>query len=513
MKIKGIFIFKSLFVCLISGVLMFFVAGLLIWLATARSEDFYLRAALKSNAVASLWLRPSQSSSVQTAIGLNQATLSVWVNPKRASQAFVHFDDWMQEFLLVSEETHENADDEAYVLPPFPLPSPEPSPSPGPVPALPLSDENKFNQNQQASSDPYDLALSELLRDVWTSGLLTVAGSMHLKVPLAQKPLAGWLVLAAQGHWAARILDVFVDRFPGRSDGADLPSWLSSIPFVQVDDASSGLAVHEVRVDLGGRELSELFHRLCDLGNLAEEYCSDEQLEDNPLRLLFYASEDFRVQVNLYWSLRGQHFLWSNSKDCLMQLIAQPLVQINGCSDGSQQKVSVSAEDVYQWSLIKQRPSSQSTQRIGFWINHSALAEELTNLIPLMSEQMIEGGAWLQDFFQTSRGATLAEHMRVLLASWAGLWPLWGAEIEYKDSDSGALMTYARRIQPRNLQLSNELSPEIASLQFDFLNAVMSAWVGLPRSTSRLMQSKPWQQTGRFWTAETVYRLGWSELE
>lgn len=471
-------------------------AGGAIWLATKRSEDYYLREAFRNHAAMSLWIRPSRQQQPDSRDGLSQVSLSAWLNPKRTAEAFSHFDRWIQEYHLLQEETDEAAGNDAHVLPPFPLPQDE---------------EDDASSFPYSDVDPYDDALSAFLGDLWSSGFVTLLGSAHLNVPWWAKPLSGLSVALAHSRFSSTVLDALMDGLPLRTDGGDLPSWVSSIPFAQVDNDSEQGVIHELVVDLGGRDLAELFGRLCELENLSERYCTDEGTVENPLQPLFIASEKFKVQLVVFWSLRGEHFIWSNQKQCLTTMISGPQKSAQACSGDLLHVGSKRLAESNQLFSFKGSLLGQENQGAGMWFNQTELNTSIEKVLRLLEHQKIEGASWMQDYFLSAAGERSKFVLLGMFRDWQHNWPVWGAEMGYADSQLGRLLTYAR--SPVRPGVTDALNPPAALLQFEFLNGMMGAWVGLPRATVRLARSTPWHQVKDFWQAESVYRMGWSEQQ
>ncbi|MFZ9519550.1 MAG: hypothetical protein ACO3A4_03650 [Silvanigrellaceae bacterium] len=464
------------------------------WLGTLRGEDYYLRKAFQNNAAFSLWLRPKIQNVFELKDGLTQVTLSGWLNPNRVEQAFAHFDKWIQEYNLLLDETAESAENDAHVLPPFPLPP-------------------TFEDDSEGESvpevDPYDTALADLLGDFWSSGFVTLLGSAHLNVPIIAKPVSGWMVALAHSRFSSMVLEAIVEGLPLRADRGDIPSWLQSVPFAQVDNDPGESLVHEMAIDLGGREIGELFARLCELENLSERYCESEGQGENPLLPIFAASEQFKLQLMVYWSLRGQHFVWSNQKECLLSAISGARYEESMCGGRVSRNTRLNFRDSRQLIGFKGAVPGGQNQGAGMWLNQSELKNSVEKTVDLLEHQEIEGASWLQDYFHTARGENGKRELLGMFQEWQQTWPLWGAEIGYTDSQSGRLLTYARTpVRPGS---EDVLDPPAALFQFEFLNGIMGAWIGLPRATVRLSKSIPWQQVRDFWRAESVYQMGWSD--
>lgn len=470
------------------------LAGLVVWLATVKTEDFYLRSAFKADSIANIWMRPSLSKTSSHQPLYHQATLSAWLNSTRAAQAFENFDDWIQEYLLALDETSETADDEAQILPPVPMtPDQDTSPASG----------------VEVQVDPYDRALGEFVRGVWESGFLTVAGSLHLDVPLWAKPLSGWFVVANQSRFSPYILEKILNHLGAREDGADLVGWLNTLPFAYVSDDGKESVVHEIVMQLSGENISELLSRLCEMGNLSERLCSDEDLEDNPLRPILFATENFQLPLNLFWTLSGEHVVWSNSRPCLLSLIAQGANPGAGCGDSPSVVAKAKIPEKTSFMSLKRRPYESGSPSVGYWGNQLALERAMRDVFTRLSAKDVRGASWAQDFLLTAGGESFRDKTLATLSGWAFDWSFWGAQLHYIGVDSGRLMTYAKCSQ--GSQPRGTLARNVSATQFEFLNALMSAWLGLPRSTARLSEAKPWESTETCWQAESVYRLGWSE--
>jgi len=468
-------------------------AGLMVWCATARTEDFYARAAFRSDSLLSLWIRPSKQGTGSHWGEFIQADMSIWLNPSRTKKAFSNFDDWYQEYSLLKEETYEYDEGETRILPSFPV----------------YPEQDAEESLEFAEEDAYDASLATLIDDLWTSGFLSLSGSLHLDVPLWAKPFAGLSAVSTQMGLSSAFLETFADRFSLRADGADLPSWIAEIPFSEVEGRTS--PVREIVLDVGGREVGEFFARLCELGNLAEEYCAFDDVDSNPLSPLLMASEGFHVQLKIYWSLRGQHFVWSNSRDCLDSLISQPLVRTFQCGELRSEENEVSQNDLVQLMNFKNAIMSPDNRTAGVWLNQHLLKNAVRKMFSVLQTEDIHGAEVLRDFLNQSVGERFLQNIHLSLVEWAHRWPLWSTELEHSGSDTGRLLIHARR----RLRVGEHetLQTQAAARHFTFLHALMSAWLGLPSSTSRLTQSKPWEKVGGFWRTESVYRLGWSEQE
>ncbi|NBW83218.1 hypothetical protein EBR21_15830 [bacterium] len=289
---------------------------------------------------------------------------------------------------------------------------------------------------------------------------------------------------------------------------------MNSIPFAQVDNDSEQGVIHELVIDLGGRDLAELFGRLCELENLSERYCNDEGSIENPLQPLFLASEQFKVQLVLFWALRGQHFVWSNQKQCLASIISGPKSSAAACSGEVSQSDSRRFEELKELSQlfkIKGSVLGKKDQSAGMWLNQTELIASIEKVLKVIEHQNMEGASWLHDYFNSAGGETSKNNLLGLFREWQHNWPVWGAESGFADSQEGRLVTYARsQVRPG---AADVLDPPAALFQFEFLNGMMGAWVGLPRATVRLARSSPWHQVKDFWQAESVYRMGWSEQQ
>ena len=468
-------------------------AGFMVWCATVRTEDFYARAAFRSDSLFSAWIRPLRQVTGSHWGEFVQADVSVWLNPSRAKKAFSNFDDWYQEYSFLKEEAIEYDEGETRILPSFPM----------------IPEQNSDESLEFAEEDAYDASLATLIDDLWTSGFLSLSGSLHLDVPVWAKPFAGISVVLTQMGLSSAFLETFADRFSLRADGVDLPSWITEIPFSEVELHAS--PVREIVFDVGGREVGELFARLCDLGNLAEEYCAFDDVDSNPLSPLLMASEGFHVQLKLYWSLRGQHFVWSNSRDCLESLLSQPVVRTFQCGELRSDENEVSQSDFVQLMNFKNALISRDNRSAGVWLNQHVLKNAVRKIFSVLQNEDIRGAEVLREFLNQPLGEGFLQNVDLSLVEWAHRWPLWSTELEHSGSDTGRILIHARR----RLRVGEHESPQMQSVarHFSFLNALMSAWLGLPSSTSRQTQSKPWEKVGGFWRTESVYRLGWSEQE
>ena len=468
-------------------------SGLMFWLATVRDEDFYLHTSFKSGAVASFWIRPSLEEEQKSKGAFSQADISVWFNPRRLNDALSGFGDWWNEFLLLTEESDDAAGSENQILPPFPL--------------VPETEETV--DSQFLVEDSYDSALAGFLEDVWSSGFLIFAGSVHFKVPVWAKPMAGLSVSFAQSGLSSLLIDSFVRRFPMRDDALDLPSWLVTIPYSNMVNYSS--PIQDLVLDLGDAELSELFMRLCDLGNLAENFCDVDELENNPLAPLFLTSEGFHVQLKIHWTLRGQHIVWSNSKECIEKIISQPVGRDFSCGDESIPELVDTGRSLGPLMNSKDLSSKDNRRSSGVWINQRALHQAGKMIISELKTEPPEGILQMLELFSIGSKERSMQAIQDALTEWAYLWPVWAAEIDREDAATGKLLIHAMRpVRP----LPDEvLAPQVAAVQFSFFNSVLNAWLGLASSTTRLVRSKPWSQVNGYWRSESDYRFGWSEQE
>lgn len=491
-------VLKILFSGIFLAALAFVVGGMTLWFATSREKNFYTVNAFAKEAPVSLWIQYPSVDGEGNTRELQRVSVSMWFNPSQARVAFARFDDWLQEYLLILDETNEAAQDEPHVLPPVPVP-----PEVG----------DGFGADQEdgvySERDPYDLAFANFFNDVWQSGLLTLAGSAYFDFPLWAKPFSGWLVAAAQSQFSPYIFDSLLEGLVVRSDGADLPSWLDAIPRAQAEIHSDEPFVREAFVDLGGRELAELLGRLCDLENLSEDYCSEVDPVENPLSPLLAVSENFQIQLNIFWTLRGQHLLWSNRRGCLLSLLnSGHSAQCGGGIAAAEPRRYV---DGHQLRKFAKGVSTHNGNAAGVLFNQNVLAGKIEETLDVLSGSRIEGASWLEDFFNSSAGVDFVSRVREVLGKRALGSLFWGAEIVYQDSGSGVLVnSLASLSEPPAEEQSRR---EVFKQQFDFLNSVMSAWIGVPHSTARLAETKPWVKKNEHWRTETVYRLGWSEQE
>lgn len=491
-------VLKILFTCIFVAALAFVVGGMILWFATSREKNFYTVNAFAKEAPVSLWIQFPTVDGKGNSRELQRVSMSFWLNPRHAQSAFANFDDWLHEYLLILEETDEAAQDQPHVLPPVPVPPEEGEGFDGEP-----EDEGYLER------DPYDVAFADFFTDIWQSGLLTLAGSAYFDFPLWAKPFSGWLVAAAQSQFSPYIFDSLLEGLIVRSDGADLPSWLDAIPRAQAEIHSGEPFVREAFVDLGGRELAELFGRLCELENLSEDYCSDVDPVKNPLSPILAVSENFQIQLTVFWTLRGQHLLWSNHRGCLLSLLQSGVS--DECSEGTAAVESRRYVDGHQLRRFAKGVSTHEQNSAGVLFNQIVLADKIEQTLRILSASTLDGASWLEDFFNSSAGDVFIGRVREVLGEKALGSNLLGAEIVYQDSGSGVLVN--------SLALLSGPPPEeqsrrgVFKQQFDFLNSVMSAWIGVPHSTARLAETKPWEKKNEHWRTETVYRLGWSEQE
>lgn len=492
-------VLKILFTGIFVATVAFALGGMILWFATSRGKNFYTVNAFSKEAPVSLWIQFPTVDDKGSSKELQRVSVSLWLNPAHAQRAFAHFDDWLQEYLLILEETDVAAQDEPHVLPPVPVPPEEGEGFDG------AQDEN----DGYFERDPYDLAFADFFTDVWKSGFIALAGSAYFDFPIWAKPFSGWLVAAAQSQFSPYIFDSLIAGLIVRSDGADLPSWLDAIPRAQAEIQSGEPFVREAFVDLGGRELAELFGRLCDLENLSDDYCSDVDPVENPLSPLLALSENFQIQLSVFWTLRGQHLLWSNNRDCLLTLLHSGVS--DECGGGLAVSESQRYVDGHQLRRFAKGVSTGNVSSAGVLLNQNVLARKVEQTLGVLSTSSIDGASWLEDFFNSSAGEVFVSRVREVLGKKALGSELWGAEIVYQDSGSGVLVnSLSSSSKPPEEEQIRRL---VLKQQFDFLNAVMSAWMGVPHSTSRLAETKPWVKKNEHWHTETVYRLGWSEQE
>ncbi|MEN9529273.1 MAG: hypothetical protein RI932_1146 [Pseudomonadota bacterium] len=469
--------------------------GAIIWLATARHSEFYLFKSMRGQASASLWLTPPQSSENRWGLISDNIGVSVWISPDRVSQAVRHFDVWMQEYSLLRELTDEAAQQEGdgYVLPPSALP------------------EAEMQEDQVFLEDSYDLALRELLQDVWHSGFFVVGGTVHFRSPFWLKPGIGWLSSGVHPKVATSFFDAYLSSLGDREDGADVPSWFTEIPFAHLELLQSdGVNLQESVFELGGEQLASLHARLCDLGHLPESWCYLEEDSHNPLEALLYATEDFRAQFRVYWQMRGDHLVWSNSPGCLSTLLSHRDIETQSCGEFTAvgETAELSGEEK---RFFEKQSASKTSMAAGFFVDQQLLHSAFEIGLKRFEDTQVDGASWLNDALQSAGGLRQVQEIRVGLLEESMLRPRWGARFVWEPPEAGELSTFARFTQ--NPGSDERLAPRWAESQFKFLYGLISAWRGLPRSPGQIQKIEPWQKKKSFWNAVARYRLGWSESQ
>lgn len=76
-----------------------------------------------------------------------------------------------------------------------------------------IPEQNSDESLEFAEEDAYDASLATLIDDLWTSGFLSLSGSLHLDVPVWAKPFAGISVVLTQMGLSSAFLETFADRF------------------------------------------------------------------------------------------------------------------------------------------------------------------------------------------------------------------------------------------------------------------------------------------------------------
>ena len=189
---------------------------------------------------------------------------------------------------------------------------------------------------------------------------------------------------------------------------------------------------HEIVMQLSGENISELLSRLCEMGNLSERYCSDEDLEDNPLRPILFATENFQLPLNLFWTLSGEHVVWSNSRACLLSLISQVSNPGSECGDSPSSKAKAKILEKTSFMQLKRRTFESESPSVGYWGNQLALEWAVRDVISRLSERDIKGASWAQDFLLTAGGESFRDRALATLTGWAFDWSFWGAQLHYE---------------------------------------------------------------------------------
>ena len=465
--------------------------GFLVWMATARRADTYLLKSIQTNAAVTVWLNPATAESENDFLTPKKMTLSLWISPSKVSRALAHFDGWIQEYSLVRESTDEAAENESYALPPSVLPDPD--------------------EAEYFVEDPYDVALRALLEDFWNSGLFVVAGSIHFKTPFWMKPFVGWIGSGIQKNAPVHFFDSKLTFSGLREDGADFPSWFSELPFAHLGvESIDGLLVHETVFDIGGEQIAALHGRLCELGNVGENWCSLSDVFENPIEPVLYATEAFKAQFSVFWALRGEHLIWSNQRECLSVLAQGKNSERLSCGElpGEAGYPTVS----FQEREILNTDSTKGAGMVaGFFLNQRAMRDSFESLASKVVAAPLDGATWLHDLIQGSTGGRLLKEWRSNLQGRALLLPSWGSRLNWLAPQTGQLSTFVHWF--RGPGSGEQIEREWAESQFDFLYGLSAAWSGLPRGPGRLERTLPWQSQKSFWKADTVYSLGWSERE
>lgn len=471
------------------------VLGTLMWLATARRGEFYVFKSIRGQALASLWLTPPQSASSRSGLNPEKLSLSVWISPTRVFQAVRHFDVWLQEYSLLRELTDEAAEEEGhgYVLPPSALPDEE------------MPEDGVFLE------DSYDIALRQMLQDLWQSGYLVVGGTVHFRSPFWMKPGMGWLTSGAHFKLATSFFDAYFTSLGDREDGADVPSWFTEIPFAHLGRIQQdGVTLQESVFELGGQQLMSLHVRLCDLEHLPESWCFLEDDTRNPLEALLFATEDFNAQFKIYWQIRGEHLVWSNTPDCLAALLGQSELVSKSCGEFTAvgELPEMSRDEKQFFGTHSARATAMEA---GFFVDQQLLHGALEQTLKMLENTPAEGASWLNDALQSSGGLAQVEDLRSVLLEQSLLRPRWGARFVWEPPGLGELSTLARL--PKNPSPGERPTELWAESQFKFLYGLVSAWRGLPRSPGQIQKIEPWQKKESYWNAVASYRLGWSESQ
>lgn len=465
--------------------------GFLVWMATSRRADNYLLKSIQTNAVATVWLNPATGVSDNDFLTPEKMTLSLWISPSKISRALAHFDGWMQEYSLLRESIGTAAENESYALPPSVLPN--------------------LDEAEYFIDDPYDAALRALLEDLWNSGLFVIAGSLHFRTPFWMKPFVGWLGSGIQKNAAVHFFDSKL-MFAGlREDGADFPSWFSELPFAHLGvESIDGLLVHETVFDIGGEQIAALHGKLCELGNVGENWCSISDIFANPLEPVLYATHEFKVQFTVFWALRGEHLIWSNQRACLSVLAEGRNSERLSCGELTSEARYPTVS--FQEREILNTDSAKGTgMGAGFFLNQRAMRHSFESLASAVVADPLDGATWLHDLIQGSTGATLLKVWRSRLQEQAQLLPSFGSRLNWLSPQTGQLSTFVHWF--RGPGSKEQIDREWAESQFDFLYSLVAAWSGLPRGPGRLERTLPWQSQQSFWKSMTVYSLGWSEKE
>ncbi|MEY4064004.1 MAG: hypothetical protein RIR26_212 [Pseudomonadota bacterium] len=468
------------------------VFGFLVWLATARPADFYFIRAARENAAGGVWFEPSALSKHGGPFQLQRADLSLWFEPEKLNKALVHFDSWMQEFALIREITHEAVEDQNYELPPAVVPHP--------------------GQAMAPLEDAYDLALRNLMEDIWSSGAVSLAGSLHFRVPHWQKFLSGWLTANVPSNRTTAFFDSTLEQSGLRDDAADLLSWFSRLPYAHLSQSSqSGLVWHESVFDVSGAQLADLHSHLCDLENLPESYCESNDSDESFLDPLLFATEDFKFQFVVFWAVRGDHLLWSNRKECLLSLVADEQSDGVGCGRAPQQGIAIHKRESF-LSHVRRDKGPREGSRAGFYLNQSQLTQGFGQSVKkLLSIEGIQGASWLQDAMRSVSGERTVREWDARLRSAEVLKPLWGARLSLPTVQEGRLAVFLVQghLPPEEDNSTSHSEDQFFSLLYGLNNA----WFGLPRGPGRVLEVRRGKGGDAIWKTDAVYRLGWSERE
>lgn len=470
--------------------LLFFAVGILFWVSEARLSGSFQSDAWRERAVASFWVRDRSYRPDQNAVSLS---VVAWVRPSRIEVSVPAVNEWIREYLLISGDTDELADDAPYLLPPALIPP--------------------FESFVAAEDDPYDVATRRVIENVWRSGLVVVAGEVEVESPLWQKSFLGWYGAGIGLEPLAQFFGLTHSEGRETPDAPFLLAWMSRLPRGELRaSVDQGVLVHESVFEISPRELDDLFGRMCGLDAVPEDWCLDAGLPDNPLDPLMKVSREFKTQLKIYWTVRGGTLVWSNQKGCLISAFHSHNSRFSGCADIRNDRLqrAVVPSDALQLRRALLRSEQNA---IGYFVNEANLKDAFDKaLIEIRRNDVsAEGRGWIVDLLGREGVQALLGAIDSALTVRAERVPYWGATLTDRGPGRLTLLSVAHW-QYTDTPLER-IERTWAETQFGFLYSLNSVWTGRPKAPARLQHTGMRRTDTRLRHSNADFDVGWSEQE